>query len=82
VGRPIIYIYIRRLEGIYARDFITFGALDDTIEHEHVSVGVGLEDEHVLIQRLFDVEDLDHLETRRLAGPKDLLLSEPAIFEI
>jgi hypothetical protein len=53
--------------------------LYDAIEHEHVSVRVGLEDEQVLVERFFYMEDLVDGESHGLAGPKELFLSEPAI---
>lgn len=48
-------------------ELITLGSLDDIIQHEHVAVVSGLEDEHILVQALLVVEDLLDLEGHSLA---------------
>ena len=39
-------------------ELVALGALDGTVKDEDVAVGVGLEDEHVLVQRALDVQDV------------------------
>ena len=61
------------------RELVAPGALDDTIEDKDVSVGLGLEDEDVLVERLFDVQDLADLEGHGLAWPLGGNFTEPAV---
>ena len=44
----------------YIRELIAFGALNDTIKNEDITICLGLEDENVLVEGLFDVQDLAH----------------------
>ena len=61
------------------RELVALSTLDDDIKNEHVSVRGGLEDEHVLIEGLFDVEDFVDLEGHGLARPLGRDLTEPTI---
>lgn len=49
-----------------SRKLISFGALDYSVQYQHVAIGLGLEDEDVLVQRFLDVQDLDDLEGHSL----------------
>lgn len=51
------------------RELITFCALDDTIQDKDISVRLGLEDEDVLVERLFDVQDLADFQGHGLTRP-------------
>ena len=63
------------------RELIALRALDDAVEDEDVAVRLGLEDEHVLVEGLLDVEDFVDLEGHGLARPLGRDLAEPAICE-
>jgi hypothetical protein len=63
----------------HIRELVPLGALDNAIEDEDISVGLGLEDEHVLVKGLFGAEDFVDLEGHRLARPLRRDLAEPAI---
>jgi hypothetical protein len=65
----------------YVRKLVAFGALYDTIENQYVTVCLGLEDEDVLIERFFDVEDFVDLECHGLARPLGRDFPEPTICE-
>ena len=62
-------------------ELIALGALDDAVEDEDVAVRLGLEDEHVLVEGLLDVEDFVDLEGHGLARPLRGDLAEPAVCE-
>jgi hypothetical protein len=53
----------------HSRELIAFGALDDPIQYQNVTVSLGFEDKDVLIERLFNVQNFVHLECYRLAWP-------------
>ena len=59
--------------------FVPFGALDDVVEDKDGAMVAALEDQDVLVLRLFVVEDLVDLEDHGLAGPHIRDFSEPAI---
>lgn len=61
------------------RELVSFGALDDTIEDQYISIGLGFEDKNVLIKRFFDVQDLIDLEGHGLTRPLRGDFAEPAI---
>ena len=63
----------------YAREFIAFSALDDTIEHKNVPIRLTLEHKHILEQRFLDVQNFVDLEGHGLPGPLGRDLAEPAI---
>jgi len=44
--------------GLDGRELISLSSLNDTVENEDVSVGLGLEDENVLEEGLLGVKDL------------------------
>ena len=64
---------------MHIRELVALSALDDTVEDQDVSVGLRLEDEHVLVKGLFDVEDFADLEGHGLTRPLGRDLAEPAI---
>ena len=47
-------------ETIYIRELITFGALNDTIKNEDITICLGLKDKNILVEGLFDVQDFAH----------------------
>jgi hypothetical protein len=59
-------------------ELVALGALDDVVEDEHHAVVGGLEDEHILVEGLFVVDDLVDLEGHGLARPHVADLAEPA----
>ena len=63
----------------YIRELIAFGALNDTIENEDITICLGLEDENVLVEGLFDVQDLPDLQGHGLTRPLGRDLAEPTI---
>lgn len=61
-------------------ELILLRTLDGPVEHQDVALLLVLEHEHVLVLRLFDVEDLVHAERHGLTWPlrvRDLV--EPAV---
>ena len=65
----------------HVRELVAFGALYDPIENQDVTVRLGLEDEDVLVERSFDVENFVDLESHGLARPLGRDLPEPTICE-
>jgi hypothetical protein len=63
---------------MHARELIALGTLNDTVEDEDVAERLGLEHEHVLVERLFGVEDAPDLEGHRHPWPLRRDLAEPA----
>ena len=47
-------------ETIDIRELITFGALNDTIKNEDITICLGLKDKNILVEGLFDVQDFAH----------------------
>jgi hypothetical protein len=53
--------------------------LDNTIEDQDIAVGLGFEDENVLIKRFFDMQDLIDLQGHGLTRPLRGDFTEPTI---
>ena len=64
----------------HIRELIALSALDDTVKNQDVSVSLRLEDENVLVQTFFNMQDLPDLQGHRLAGPLRRDLTEPTIW--
>jgi len=65
---------------VYVRELVALGALNGPVKNQNVSVCLRLEDENVLVQTFFDVQDLPDLQGHRLAGPLRGDLTEPTIW--
>lgn len=61
------------------RELVALSALYDTIENQDVTVCLGLEDEDVLVERFFNVEDFVDPESHGLSRPLGRDLPEPTI---
>jgi hypothetical protein len=61
-------------------ELITLGALDDIVEDEDGTVGLGLEDEDILVLALLVVEDVLDLEGEGLTRPHVGDFAEPSIY--
>jgi len=61
------------------RELVAFRALYNTIENQDIAVCLGLEDEDVLVEGFFDVEDFVDFESHGLARPLGRDLAEPTI---
>lgn len=53
---------------LLVRELITLGGLNDTVEHENITVGLGLEDKNILEEGLLLVQDLLD-PVRRISTP-------------
>jgi len=53
----------------HVREFIALGTLDNAVKNQDISIRLRLKDENVLVQTLFDMQDLPDLQGHRLAGP-------------
>lgn len=58
----ILYIQHTHTQKKHIREFITFSSLNDIVKNQDVSIVGGLENENVLVLRLFMMKDLFNLE--------------------
>lgn len=65
----------------YIRELVAFGALYETIENQDIAERLGLEDEDVLVERFFDVQDFLDFESHGLARQVGIDLPEPTIYK-
>ena len=64
------------------REFIALCALDHAVQYEHISIGLRFEDQYILVQGLFHVQDAVDFESHGLPRPLRGDLAEPTIWII